>query len=81
MVPCFDPYSSGEVRQRMNSWCGMQTRRNPVRSLGGGQQAVIEAYTRDRLIEVNHISLQSLYLLSEFAKKLLFVCLFMRDKK
>lgn len=51
MVPCFDPYSSGEVRQRMNSWCGMQTRLNPIRSVGG-RQAVIEAYTRDRLIEV-----------------------------
>ncbi|KAK6111561.1 Ion transport family protein [Brugia pahangi] len=52
MVSYFDPYSSDEVRQRMNSWCGMQTRLNPISSIGG-RQAAIEAYTRDRLIEVN----------------------------
>ncbi|KAL3983186.1 Ion transport family protein [Acanthocheilonema viteae] len=52
MAPKFESYSSSEVRQRMNSWCGMQTRLNPFRSIGG-QQAVIEAYTRDRLIEAN----------------------------
>ncbi|CAG9531711.1 unnamed protein product [Cercopithifilaria johnstoni] len=52
MVPHFDSYSSGEVRQRMNSWCGMQTRLNTIRSIDG-RQAVIEAYTKDRLIEAN----------------------------
>uniref|UniRef100_A0A915Q054 Ion transport domain-containing protein n=1 Tax=Setaria digitata TaxID=48799 RepID=A0A915Q054_9BILA len=52
MVPCLDLYSSREVRQRMNSWCGMQTRLNPLRSIDG-RQALIEAYTRDKLIEAN----------------------------
>uniref|UniRef100_A0A1I7VI90 Ion_trans domain-containing protein n=1 Tax=Loa loa TaxID=7209 RepID=A0A1I7VI90_LOALO len=52
MIPYFDPYSNAEVRQRMNSWCGMQTKLNPFRSIDS-RQAVIEAYTRDRLIKAN----------------------------
>ncbi|VDK72768.1 unnamed protein product [Litomosoides sigmodontis] len=52
LVPYVDSYSSGEVRQRMNSWCGMQTRLNPICSIGG-RQAVIEALGRDRLLKAN----------------------------
>ncbi|OZC10594.1 hypothetical protein X798_02343 [Onchocerca flexuosa] len=52
MVPYFDPYSRREIRQRMNSWCGMQTRLKPLHSING-RQAIIEAYTRDKLIEAN----------------------------
>lgn len=50
----------------MNSWCGMQTRLNPLCSIGG-RQAVIEAYARERLLEVNYKSLQSI--VTEFIKK------------
>ncbi|MCP9265401.1 Voltage-dependent T-type calcium channel subunit alpha-1I [Dirofilaria immitis] len=52
MVSCFDPYSHGRVRQRMNSWCGMQTRLSQFHSQDS-RQAIIEAYTRDKLIEAN----------------------------
>lgn len=67
MFPQLEPHGSDNKRQRMNSWCGMYARFNPQCPIHG-RQALIEAYARDKLIQVNYESFFSLLVLNEGSK-------------